>query len=340
MFGLAKAIKFLLLAAQDRVPETEVSEFVLKAEGQTFQVDRYCAINTTPKHTLVFTHGMSRVANRDERLILTAKRLAALGYEILVPLFSKMQSLDIGPQVRHDMKSCFEALISGGHCIENKFSVFAASFSVALVIRSLGLPAIAPHVTAFLGMGGNYSYSSSLPHLLNAGGTRDAYARALTLRMVLSQTEAEHYTQAIDDAILQVADDNFVECNYTNPEKYYQSLNEQDKAFLKPYLDNLFNLDDLMQKNIDWAYQLDKQLDTDCSFKNIKCPVSLVHSATDEMVLAKESQYYYREFKSLGVPCKLVVTPLLDHVEHNFSIRQLNHIVRLVRVFAYFFKNA
>lgn len=340
MLALTRAIKFSILSAQERIPEVQFDELVVPSAERNYKTDRYRPLHKKPFATLVFTHGMSRLAHRDPRLINTAKRLVALGYEVLVPLFPEVQALDIGPNIKDDFLNCFTSIIREKLCINDHFSIVAASFSVAQVVRVIGQPALAQHITAMLAFGGNFSYSDSLAFLLREQGTKDIYCRTIVLRHVLKNTAPKHYTSDIETVLSKIIDDNFEDNVAIDANQYCAALNEQDKQFLFPYVNNLLKLDELWRKNIVWIEGLDEQFNHDAHIENITSPISLIHSQTDGVVEPIESEKTYQWLKDNGVPCRLVITPLLDHVEHNFSLKLFPDLLRLLAGFYYFFKSA
>ncbi len=312
---------------------------LLLASGKEITIDVYTPHHSKPRTSLFFTHGMNKHAFRDPRIIEFCKALSTVGYQVIVPLHTDIQSMIITAETTEEIVETMDALLKNGFCIHDRLATFCVSFAGALVLRAITHPAIRNHVSAYLSIGSPSSYESSFRHALRQGGASDVYARVIFLRNLFrSSKDAD---TALDTAFQLAIDDAFEHNNPGQLLHYEEQLPTPElKILFRTCMENVMKADDYLTKYADVITHMQHRLDNSGDLNQLKCPVALIHSEHDKIFSTEETQVLYNDLKQCGVNCRMLITSLLDHVTQQISIRQLKKTLQLMNIFAFFFKHA
>ena len=72
----------------------------------------------------------------------------------------------------------------------------------------------------------------------------------------------------------------------------------------------------------------------------LKAKTTLIHGCDDKVIPPSESMILYSRLKTLGIDCRLEITPLISHGASSFTPGVVPKAFSLIGAFAHFFKNA
>lgn len=339
MSQLLRTLRFFTVFLKQRYSQIEINQSrLIDKNGYTLTFDDY-----NPKKkcigTIVFTHGMTRKANQDERIRSFGKAMATIGYRMLVPLYPHIQKLDVTVESINDIKQSLMCFIEHGYTSNDKLSIFSVSFSGAQALRAISDPAIAPHICSFLALGTANSYISTFKKILEPNNNADCYVKLLLLHNLLLHSEKEYPDElhnTIQHAIDDAYDNNDIQTLSQHGEILTKDLQEQ---YLN-LLEKLFKTDQIFIEHRDTIEEIEQKFINSGDLTQLKTPICLIHSENDQVLMPCESEALYTILSENNIPCSLTITPLLDHVDTNFSMKQIKQAWQLLKGFNFFFKHA
>jgi len=334
MQGYFEAIHFLrsmMNPAESIVPDP------IRLEGEQFIVtaDVYRP-REKPKAVILLVHGMTPFGSRDPRMISLGKACAMSGYLGIVPDYALIRQGMLEVQSVSDVVNTVLSVTSNESlCPEGYLAIFTASFSGAICLRAACDDRVNDKITSMMIVGGCNNPANCFRDILS-NPSPDHYAKLVLLKNLAAQSIE-------NDVILSRAISCAIEDAYANGRKgnslhhYLVSLPTEDEQrvlkLLKPVLDNenvmpryKVEIERLHQKYMQ-IFQIDK----------IKCKIALAHSSKDDVIAPSESEDLYQQLKEQDVGCRMAVTPVLEHASLALTPRYFIGLVRLIKVFSYFF---
>ena len=338
MNQILRTITFFKVYLKQQFAEIEVNQqHLIQADGSMLKFDEYLPMKKC-LGTIVFTHGMTRLANRDQRIINFCRAMASVGYRMLAPAYPHIKALDITVESITDIADSIRTFIKHGYTTHNQLAVFSVSFSGAQALRAISAADIAPHVCSVLALGTANSYISTFKKILDPNGPAELYVKMLLLHNVLLHSQQD-YPEALCSAINAAIDDAYQHNNPENLTRYADALPE---ALRLQYLDLLTNLttsDKIFTDNLDTIEKIEQDFLRSGDLTQLKTAVCLIHSDKDKVLMPCESEQLYALLKASNINSRLTITPLLNHVNTQFSLRHIKQVWQLVSGFNFFFTN-
>jgi hypothetical protein len=339
MKNLLRTIQFFRTYLKKQFADITVKQQVICQEnGKELHFDEYIPQNKI-LGTIVFTHGMTRLAYKDIRINEFCRAMASCGYRMLAPLYPRIQALDVTIDSVNDIAESLRTFIAQGYTTRGKLAVFSVSFSGAQALRAISTEDIAPHISALLALGTANSYLSTFKKILDPTGPADAYVKMLMLHNVLLHS-GEDYQMPLRTAVNSAIDDAY---QHNEPERlidYAAELTPDLQTQYKALIDSLFTSDNIFSRYQTTIDSLEKKFIESGNLSTLKTPVSLIHSIHDRVLMPSESEALYQFLKDNNIHAHLTITTLMDHVNTHFSVRDIKQAWRLLQGFNFFFKHA
>lgn len=336
MKNLWSTIKFLRYLATNKVADVRVQSQTLSSTSeQQFPLDVYQTNNNSKGH-IVFIHGMNKYGNRDERVIHFCRSLAAIGFRVYAPTYERITNLLIDHTVIDDIEDSLQALRQ--QFSMNSFSVFSASYSGCMALKAMARPSIAQYINAYGTIGSPNRFTSAYAHALGEGGSKDVYAKLIFLRALLQ--ESENYDDIIDRGMVLAIDDANQQPPGNRLLDYLSDITTEKQQQLRDIVDNIADTQHYLETYQHIITRLDRELIESADLRLLDCRVALIHSASDDIFRIEETESVYAELQQHGIDCQCLITPLLEHVDHNLSIRQWRDVLKMVNIMGYFLQAA
>lgn len=338
MSAIRKTLQFFSRYLKKRYTKLTIISHQVKLENaQDLIFDEYIPSKKIIG-TVVFTHGMTRSAYKDPRIVDFCKAMASCGYRMLVPLFPKIKALDVSVDSVNDIADSLRYFIEKKISTEAKLAVFSVSFSGAQALRAMTSDDINSRVCAFLALGTAHNYLTTFEKILDPTGPAEAYVKMLMLHNVLQHSD-KAYTNSLKAAINSAIDDAYENNDPNNLAQHKNNLPIEEQAYYEKLINQLFNTKSIYHNYLETIQKL--QTDFECSgdLSKLSMPISLIHSTYDRVLMPEESKVLFANLQNNNVPTKLTITGLMDHVNTQFSIKQVKQAWQLLKGFEYFFKH-
>ncbi len=338
MFNFIKTLQFFHILLKQRVDGVQIEEHHLTLEnGVEMPIDVY-DYKTHPKGYIVFVHGKNRPGYRDPRGIAFCKAMAHYGYRVIAPSYQRISNLQINIDVVNDVVFSINDILHKTDLVPTQqLAIFTVSYSGTIALHAAAKPLINQHISAFCTIGSSSSFVRSCRHALSEKGCTDIYARLIFLRALF------HYSKdkddALDKALVCAIDDDFAKHQTHDLTDYLTTLPTEQAQQYQHIVDNIMHTDHYLTQYQDVIDDLENRLTRSSDLHDLRCKIALIHSVKDKIFPPAESAAMYDDFTRMGIETKMVITPLLDHVDANFSLRKIKDIWRLINVFSFFFKH-
>jgi pimeloyl-ACP methyl ester carboxylesterase len=236
----------------------------------------------------------------------------------------------------YDIAQSITALVEQGICTHGKLAIFSVSFSGIQALHAAAQDTVRDKVSGILALGTGYTYHTTFQHAFASGSEADLYTQLILLRnlILLSNVGNAELDQAFLLAVEYVYKNNdMAQLNTIISENF----SEECKRQFEVYIEDLQSERTFLQKYANTIKELDFAFTASGDLANLKCPVFLVHSVSDKVLMPSESIALYRKLKSQHISVTLTITPLLEHVDHQISLRKVRELFALLNNFAGFF---
>lgn len=289
------------------------------------------------KGVLLFVHGMTPKGYRDERMMALGRAAVELNYTGIVPSYPEITNGLIDSRSIENVIETIKVIVADKTlCPQAKLSIFTASFSGCICIRAVAHDSVRDYVNSLLILGGCNNPINSFYEIIHNPGA-DKYAKLLLLKNLAKHDlqKDEVLTRALSCAIEDAHADFNGAGVYQN---FLTHLAEPDRTrvinFIEPVLNNTHNplieYDAVQQ-------EIHRSIMAWANVKNIRCRVTLMHSATDNVVMPQESEDLYKELQANSIESRLLISPILEHAGVKFKPSFLIAAVKLLAGLAYFF---
>lgn len=286
--------------------------------------------------SIIFFHGMNKYGKNDARVEHFCRCLADIGFRVIVP------SYPIICQHIFDLSSIDEfeqTLLSLTEdktlCPSGKIAIFTVSLSGTLAIRAAGRAAVKNKISAFFTIGSGF-YVNRVFRLGFERIEQDSYMKMICVKNVLRDdpsTTAE-LIQAVDVAI----DDAFMSEEPNRLPALLPQLTPENQAMMNRIAGPAANTSFLYPIYNDYLTQKEHDLFTSCDNANLNFPIILMHSAKDHVFPPEETIDFCQYLTEQGVQNKMCITTLMEHVNHDFSLKKIPQVLEMFRLFYYYFK--
>lgn len=322
--GLLSSLRFLRASlASEGVPSPRRT--TLRLDTEELEADVYEPGRPGP--TVLFVHGLSPRGERDPRLMHAASALAAAGCRVVAPRFPEVVALRLSPATPRRIVAVTRALAERG-----PVGLFSVSFTGSLCLRAAAAPEVADRVSGVLVLGGAARPAAVLEHAVAEPGA-DPYVWRLGFSSWLPQVVpgSEPVAAALREAVL---DDSWDRVPGNSPAAC-AALSPEHTALLR-------SLDDPSERRRLAHLALSGDALGDLSplpsLGALRCPVALLHGATDAVVPANESRFLHARMQELGLRSRLLITGLLTHGDTALGPRQVLDVPALAGLFAWWFR--
>lgn len=339
MSQILRTITFFKVFLKQQFAEIEINQqHLIQADGSMLKFDEYIPAKKC-LGTIVFTHGMTRLANQDQRIRNFCRAMATIGYRMLAPAYPHIKALDITVESISDIADSIRTFIRHGYTTNDKLALFSVSFSGAQALRAISEPDIAPHVSALLALGTASSYISTFKKILDPHGPAELYVKMLLLHNILLHSE-HNYPEPLCSTINAAIDDAYENNNPENLKTYAEKLPDDLRQQYLTLLTKLTATDEIFTDNLKTIEKIEHAFLQTGDLSQLKTAVCLIHSDKDKVLMPCESEQLYSLLKASKVKTSLTITPLLDHVNAQFSLRRIKQAWQLVSGFNFFFNHA
>lgn len=334
-----RTIKFFKTFLKQKYADIQIEkQHLVQENGKILKFDDYVPAKKC-LGTIVFTHGMTRLANQDNRIQNFCKAMASVGYRMLAPAYPSIKALDITTESITDIADSLRCFIKNDFTTCGKLSIFSVSFSGAQALRAICASDIAPHVNALLALGTANSYISTFQKILDPSGPADLYVKMLLLHNVLLHS-GKDYPEQLRRVINLAIDDAYQNNNPDNLAQYGDELPENIQVNYLELIKKLLTSDHIFTDYIATIERIEQQFLQTGDLKQLKTAVCLIHSDKDKVLMPSESQQLFQILQTSNIKTSLTITPLLDHVNAQFSLRRIKEVWQLVNGFNFFFTHA
>ena len=334
--AIIKTIHFFKMLLSNKSPQSIIETTNLQiTENLSLKTDIYLP-RKKYAGTILFFHGMNKYGKDDERVKKLCASFAVIGYRVIVPNYALIMNHIWDPISVDEFEETILSLCANNAlCPTGKLAIFTASLSGTLALFACGRPATQNKVTSFLTIGSGFQVKDifvvglSNPHY-------DRYTKLICAKALMHH--AKVYNQNLMKGISIAIDDAFRKDNENRFNKYLPLLSTKDQQELKSIVED-DNLDWLYNKHKEVLSKQEQKLFNSGDYKLLTMPVILIHSLSDVVFPPIESRRTAEKLEKAGANCRLVITSLLDHVDHNISWHNITEAFNLFCAFYYFFKN-
>lgn len=336
MSQILRTITFFKIFLKRKFANIEINQqHLIQADGSMLKFDEYLPIKKC-QGTIVFTHGMTRLANQDQRIRNFCMAMASVGYRMLAPAYPRIKALDITVESITDIADSIRTFIKHDYTTKNKLALFSVSFSGAQALRAISAPDIAPHISTLLALGTANSYISTFKKILDPNGPAELYVKMLLLHNVLLHRE-QAYPKELCTAINVAIDDAYKNNNSKNLTIYADGLPEDLRLEYLELLEKLTTSDKIFTEHTKTIEKIEQEFLQAGDLAQLKTAICLIHSDRDKVLMPCESEQLYAFLKANKIKTSLTITPLLDHVNTQFSLRRIKQAWQLISGFNFFF---
>ncbi len=341
MMNFIRAARFILhsqLGASPRVAEDTVE---LASGGERFPALVYRPAEGRTRGTILVVAGMSVHGHRDARLTAIGRAFSSVGFVTVLPCFRDIEEFRITVMTIDTIASAIRA-VAGDPLLSphGRVSLFSPSFSAAMCIIAAARPDTSKLTTAVCSVGTFGNVDTVIRFLLERQDA-DEYGRMIVLRNFL------HLSLGSNAGVEKALEICYLDNGFHRPEPelpaYLEGLPAADRevftrlrnepSFRLGHWERILNAGGEMRTLVD-------ELSVVKRLASLRTPVALIHGADDSVIPPSESVMIFQELRRLGVPCRLVLTPLITHGDTAIGITALPELFRLARVFAFFLRNA
>lgn len=331
----AIAIKFILkLLCGSSKPMAMHRHKLLQPNGEELQFEE-----ASPKKnklgTIIFTHGLSEKGYKDQLTNKLVNALISVGYQVILPLYSKLCDYDISPTVSEDFRQSLQTLLKHGFSTNNTVALFSVSFSGPYILKVASDPSLADSISSILLLGSPYSYKSVIDNQFSKTTKPNLFVRMILATNLLQTELSKPARMAAKLAISQLANHPSVE----DIKNSILRLDHQDRIVLDNMLDGLENGQVRSLLSAAKIHDFDQYLSLSESLNKLQSSVAIIQGEDDEVIPVSEGESLYRDLIKQKVKSCLTINPLISHVHHKFSFKYLAKGNEMLNVFSFYFKS-
>jgi hypothetical protein len=338
--GFLQSLRFLyILMTKNNTRFVCESRQLVSATGKQFPLDRYYDPKCRNfRGTVLFIHGMNKLGNKDPRVIEICQALATCGFIALAPTYDNitqllMQNVDIS-----NIEESVQALLADPKLTpQGTLSIFTASYSGAIALRSITSPTIAHKVNAFCSIGSPSSPVKAFENALR-DSKADHYAKLILIKNLLRLSL--NFDPVLDTALDYAIDDAFMKDGQNKLDAFIEKQPRDVQAKIREITEENMNTAHLLEFYFPAVQQYEEEFISAGDFNNLRSEVALIHSASDCIFPYEETVNLYQQLRGHERSCRMLITPLLEHVDYTFSFKKLKQMWQLVSILAYFFRHA
>ncbi len=313
-------------------------------ENKCFAITTHLSLDTDIYHakgkyqgTILFVHGMNKHGKNDERLKHFCLCLAAIGYRVIVPSYPIICQHTFSLQSIDEIEATIKFLTENNTlCPSGKIAIFTVSLSGTLTMRAAGRESVKNRVSIFFTIGSGF-YVERVFQLAFERPEQDSYMKMICIKNVLASNldTPKEILQAMDVAIA----DAFVNDTPNNLPALLSQMTVENQQFMQRIIGPEANASFLYPIYKDYLATFEKQLFSSCPNENLNFPMILIHSAIDHVFPPNETIDFCQYLTDHNIPHDICITTLMEHVDHNLSLKKLPEIWQLIRLFYKFFKH-
>jgi dienelactone hydrolase len=233
---------------------------------------------------LVLVHGLSPAGKDDPRLREAADRLARAGWAVAVPTVGGLTALRLRPEDAGAVSASVQALRAAGY---RRVALLGVSLGAGPALLAAADPAVAPHVSAILALGGYASAVELLRYALTgAYAFGDVAGRAATVQEPAIAQFAAANGELLDEAGRRLVDN-------------------RDPALV----------DERLRALSPRTRELLESLSPGRAIAGLQAPLFLIHGRQDPAVPFTESLRLEAIARGAGRPVRSAIVGAVGHVE-------------------------
>lgn len=278
-------------------------------------------------------NGYAARGHQDPRMQALARALAGEGYTAYMPIIDEIEALRLDPVVPQRIGHFLQSLAERE---AQPVGLMAASIAAGMSIVAVSKPDVRPCVRAILAIGPYGDLGRTVDHVMERSS--DPYGRhVIWLNFVErmfgpSPTLLGAFRTAIDDDGWKRNPPKlpaFLAAGDPLERSLFRRLTE-DKAFAEMHWRDV-------RRGLERQRDYFNSMDALRAVDQLRCPLFLVHGATDGVVPAAESKALFARMREAEVPGDLLLTPLLTHADTQIGPSFPWHASRMAALFGAFF---
>lgn len=335
MAGGITALRFIKGSTIGPVWEAPQREITLEGAPGSPPADVYEPPGR-PRGTLVFVHGMTFRAHRDQRQMRACRVLAGAGFRVVAPLIPDLASVRVSAEGMEQVAGAIAAVAEDPALSpEGRVGVFSVSYSAALCLIAAATPRLKGRVSGLCALG-TFAHGLEWVRWIVEDDESDNYARLIFLRNFMGAVLGPR--PAVEAALDACISDLNVRDEALRFPDALAALGAEDRALTERLRDDAAYQRSLGRAIIEaGACDIFRVLSPAVAAPRLSMPVALVHGATDRVVPPQESRELHRLLRERGVPSRLVITTLLTHGDTDPGLHAVRDAIDLVQTFAHFF---
>ncbi len=341
MSSYFESVKFIVFSRLGNLAKVTAKEISLHAGREDQQAFIYLPRRGVPRGTILVVHGMAVMANRDPRLIGICRAFAACGYAVVSPLYADIAAFSISRGTVDRIVNSIKAVIRDASlCPSGRVSIFAPSFSAGMTVIAASIEEVSSLVDSLCLVGTYSTIDSSVRYLLEEQDIDD-YGRLIILRNFINH--APGFSKDIPEVLHTAILDNGLRRSTPELPGIMAALGEKDRNDIMRLLKEPgFRMEQwkLILARSGEVNSLLRELSVVSKLGGLKAPVAMVHGSGDRVIPPAESVSLNNRLKQHNIASRLLVTPLLSHGDVSMGLDALKEILRLVWLFAFFFRYA
>lgn len=303
---------------------------------QGVAMDFYFPKRSGARGAVILLHGMNKHGKDDIRMAALGRSFADIGMIAVVPTMASSLRYEIDIAATQEMQNVLKMILIEKEILQfPQVAIFCASFTSCILLRTIYLPGLQEKISSVCILGGANDPRQSLETLLSRD-IHDRYAKLIVIKNMLrivGEASPEMLT-ALDCAI----DDEFEHRDFTACQAYLSNaaMTEGERQKVLDIIASTAEPQDIFAQYEAGIVATKQAFDRLSNLSALRAYFVLVHSKEDLVMHPRETVLLYRQLRAAGVPCRKLITPLLDHADYAFQLRYVLDAFRLVYTFARF----
>ena len=296
--------------------------------------------NVKPKGAILMVHGMNSLGAHDPRVIKLCQVLASLGLVCVAPTVKTIsQHLILTDQANDVRQVMYHMLADNRVCPNGQLGIFTASFSGAISIIAAADKQLRDRITALLTIGIYHDGVATMLDLLS-NECEDHFARLIGLKNLFRLTK--QVDPVIDQALEFAIQDVFSYIADGHVDAYLKTLSHDDKVRVQTMLSAIANRtyqppEAIIQKFDPDAFR--HGFDFLHLLPTLPFRIFALHSEDDKIMYAHHTQALRKFVKHSRLHHHILISPLLDHADADFSFKKAWAIIKAARFLSAYFKD-
>jgi esterase/lipase len=305
---------------------------VLPPIQSNIKLTRYYKHNSKHCRAIIIFHGINALGATDNRIKKLAQALSLAHYTVYVPHFPEVANHLMLSSVFNRVEAVIQTICSQ-YTDEQPVVVFAPSYMGSVALQLSTQLELRDKIKSICAIGSFCSLDHFLDFVQNSPHA-DSYAIAVYNKNLLFRhgSWSHELERAYDLVFDQLIDEGTTSIDPLQfPKLSPVELDYAQRATCQTLLNELVKIDRSTADPFP-AFHLENKLHTS------KAQVTLLHGLHDHIIPSSHSQQIASSLPKNRH--RILITPLLTHGDHKLSLKQVSHIIKMLKTLKFFFKSA